>query len=264
MANRALLVGINRFSVSKHDLRGCVNDMMSLRDLLIGSYEFTPADITMLVDADATRAAILGALRTLVRDVRDGDRIVFGAATHGTQKGFGVPGEEDGKNEALVPHDVSYSTLIVDDELFDIIAPAVDGKRASFTAIYDLCHSGTMVRTLDFDKDDGQLVEPVVNRCIDVSSLREVTLRDVQLGPYNVLSACRDEETAADLRDAGGSGRPRGAFSYALHRRLAAMPHATLAQLEVPVLDGIRAVSSHTQTPQYYAVDPALPFLALP
>ena len=262
MANKALLVGINKFSIEKYNLRGCVDDVTKLRALLTDVYGFEAGGVTTLLDGAATRSAILDGLRGLVADAQDGDRLLFAVSSHGTQKGFGVASEPDGKHEAIVPHDVSYNSLILDDELFNIIAPAVDGKRLNFTAIYDTCHSGTMIRELAFDIA-GDPIEPVINRCLHIDELEDMELRAAQLGPYNVLSACKDDETAADLRDAAGSGRPGGAFSTALHERLRAQPDTPLGQLEQPVLARIRALSKHPQNPQYYATDASLPFLVV-
>src|SRR5688572_9205830 len=114
---KALLVGINQYSLAKYDLRGCVPDVHGLRRILIQSLGFDPDAVKLLLDRDATGEAIRSGISNLLAGSSAGDILVFGFSGHGTQKGFGVEGEIDGKNEALVPHDVNYESLITDDEL---------------------------------------------------------------------------------------------------------------------------------------------------
>jgi hypothetical protein len=35
MANRALLVGVNKYKIAGADLSGCVNDVTNMRDILL-------------------------------------------------------------------------------------------------------------------------------------------------------------------------------------------------------------------------------------
>ncbi|MBK5102234.1 MAG: caspase family protein, partial [Desulfobacteraceae bacterium] len=41
MANRALLVGINKYRIPGADLNGCVNDVTNVRDVLLKHFAFT-------------------------------------------------------------------------------------------------------------------------------------------------------------------------------------------------------------------------------
>ena len=41
MANRALLVGINKYRIPGADLNGCVNDVTNVRDVLLKDFGFT-------------------------------------------------------------------------------------------------------------------------------------------------------------------------------------------------------------------------------
>jgi hypothetical protein len=247
--------------------------MESLATLLVSRYEFDEPDIRarMLLNEKATGAAITAGLRDLLQGSQEGDTLVFGFAGHGTQVATtNQQNEPDGKNEAIVPYDLSKQTLISDDiykivtEYFPEGAPS--DTVPSLTVIYDSCHSGTMIRTLGFDPELGDWEEEVVNRHLnyDDELLRELPFpREVKLGPYNVLSACQDEETAADLRKAGDLGTPRGAFSFALHNVLTANPNMPYKDLEEPVLQGIQEVTKHRQNPSYYGVDPEAPLFSV-
>ena len=255
---KALLVGINEYSLSKYNLRGCVADVESLKRLLVQKVGFDDNDIATLLDQEATSVAIKAGLGQLLTGVQTGDVRVFAFSGHGTQKGIDSGNEFDGKDEALVPHDVTYTGLITDDELNRIISPAIpDDGSVSFTAIYDCCHSGTYNREVDlflylnaFATQESE----ILNRCINLPVPGEV--RDVLLGPYTILSACKDEETAADLKTVPDEGTPRGAFSYALHQVLRDNPRPRVRDLEDSVLTKVKAVSSHGQTPQYFSLAP--------
>lgn len=256
MAKKAFLVGINKHSTSpRFDLRGCVNDVDSLKDLLTGTYGFAGADIEISTDSRATRAAILAGLTKLVSSSSAGDTLVFAASCHGTQKGAAVPEESDGLNEALVPYDVSYENLVVDDELYAIVNPYLESRHVSL--LFDCCHSGTMLKPLSFDPCTGGLVEeidfPVLNRCIPMIYPEGAGRREVLIGPSNVLGACQDNETAADLKSVGPAGLPRGAFSYVLHNILRQKPACTMQEAEALLPDGIRQVSKHPQRPSFVA-----------
>ena len=63
---RALCVGINDYPVRGADLKGCVNDAKAWARLLEEHYRFEPANITMLLNKQATKQAILAALDDLI------------------------------------------------------------------------------------------------------------------------------------------------------------------------------------------------------
>jgi metacaspase-1 len=257
MAKRALLVAINQYSIASENLNGCVNDAVSLRQFLMEKRGFDNASIKMLTDSDATSENIKSSLSSFVNDASTGDQLVFGFSGHGVQKGFNVGNEIDGKNEAIVPHDISYNSLITDNELNQIITQKVQDPGIKFSAIYDCCHSGTMIRSISFNSATEE-PDIIKNRCVMNFDLRDINwgTRDAMAGPYNVLSACKDSETAADLKV---NGVYRGAFSFALHNLLNEAPDTPIGDLETSVLQKIKSVSSHTQHPTYYAVDPTLP-----
>lgn len=256
MARRAFLVAINDYKVSKWNLRGCVNDAVALKRILEGQFQFEPQHIAMLLNEHATRAAIIAGLTDLLAAAHAGDKLVFMFSGHGTQKLRQADGEDDSKDECIVPYEINYDALISDDELFSIISPAIT-PGIKFTAIYDCCHSGTLVRETEID-ENGEFIDSVLNRCVFLPDLAELQTRPIQIGPYNVLSACKDDETAADLRSVGERGEARGAFSYSLHQVIQNNNGISFGALETPVLASIRQVSPrHAQEPQYVLVNPS-------
>lgn len=260
MAKLAMLVGINNYKVARYNLRGCVDDVESLASLLKDNYGFNSDSIVKLTNADATRGAIVEGLSSMLASARADDTFVFGFSGHGTQKRASGPEETDQKDECLVPYETNYDSLIEDNELQQIIGQYVGNENFKFTAIFDCCHAATMARELKFD-DDGEIREEVINRCLDMPGIEEVALRSRHIGPFNVLSACQDNETAADVRAVGPSGRPRGAFSYALHKFLRANKDAPASAAESMINSYIGQVSGHTQNPMLQTINAAEPLL---
>lgn len=265
MKRRAFLVGINRYANPEFDLRGCLNDIDSLSDLLVDRFGFARADITTLTDHNATRTGIFAGLADLLSDFDADTMAVFAVSAHGTQVGINVDDEDDGKNEAIVPHEITRQSLILDDELHRTIAPVVSRNGGRFTAIYDTCHSGNLYRTVEFD-EHGRLIPAVINRVVSIERVpfgpNDASVRSLTLPAYDTLSACAEHQTAADLPRVGIAGLSRGAFSYALHECLRENPALSAEDLGPRVLAGIRAVSRHEQTPVYGMADWQRPVIA--
>ncbi len=136
----ALCVGINEYPDPAHRLAGCVADaQMWARSL--GRHGFSAS---LLLDGQATRAAIDRNLRELVSNSRAGDVIVFQYAGHGTYVSDLNGDEEDGNDEALCPVDFANGALYIDDDIAEVLAQVPDG--VNLTCFMDCCHSGSNTR----------------------------------------------------------------------------------------------------------------------
>jgi len=70
---KALCVGINKFkNFPAAALQGCVRDANDMASVLKSFMGFAPADVSMLTDARATKAAIMDDLKELVRGAVQG------------------------------------------------------------------------------------------------------------------------------------------------------------------------------------------------
>ena len=137
---RALCVGINRYPNPAHQLAGCVADARMWADTLT-RLGFTAS---LLVDEQATRAAIDRELNALIGSSRTGDVIVFQYAGHGTHVPDLNGDEEDGQDEALCPVDFAAGALYIDDDIAQAFARLPDG--VNLTCFTDCCHSGSNSR----------------------------------------------------------------------------------------------------------------------
>lgn len=111
----ATLVGCNYFN-TPNELHGCINDVESMRTLLVQRFGFVPEDIVVLTDAPSspvvpTGANIRVALRGMVDRAEPGDVLFFHYSGHGTLIPAVKPHRGRGKREeAIVPVDFNLIT----------------------------------------------------------------------------------------------------------------------------------------------------------
>jgi hypothetical protein len=223
MADRAVCVGINDYPVRGMKLRGCRNDATAWARVLVDHFDVASGDVTLLLDADATKQRILSRLRKMVRDARPGDRLVFTNSGHGTYVADD-DGDEPRYDEALCPYDCA-DQLIVDDDLGAILdeLPA----KVRFTFISDSCHSGTVTRTVPWGPHAGRRIRfanpTMMGRRASVSvARREATRRRTRSEsamPEVLISGCLDSEYAFDAKF---GNRYHGAMTFHALSSLAA------------------------------------------
>ena len=148
MASRAFLSGINDYKTIG-DLRGCVNDTLSLRRLLVDEFGFDPDHIRVRTDAEVTKAELNKGWKWLLKGAKPGDRLVFHFSGHGsyTADTDGEVGEADFKDELLCLYAMDWNdpdTFMLDDELGAWTKQIPDGVDVTF--VLDCCHSGTGTR----------------------------------------------------------------------------------------------------------------------
>jgi hypothetical protein len=145
---RALIVGIDAYE-NITPLDGAVNDARSIQDSLSA---LGVKDITVLLNADASRDAIMAAWQDLIDRSAPDDLLFITYAGHGSQLPERRPGtEEDGKDEVFLLARFSETApnnreRIVDDEISELLEKARD-RTVVFIA--DSCHSGTVTRSFD-------------------------------------------------------------------------------------------------------------------
>lgn len=142
MAKKSLHVGICDYPYDGSDLNGCINDANDWAELLATHYGFNRTDMKMLTDAQATKAGMMTALKSLLAGAKAGDVLVFTNSSHGTYIAD-TSGDEARYDEAMCPYDCGEN-LIVDDELRELFAGVAAG--VSLCVISDSCHSGTLTR----------------------------------------------------------------------------------------------------------------------
>lgn len=236
MTRKALLVGINDYSPvgpGGPDLRGCVNDVRDMAHTLnaLGIVPAAPANMRILTDARATRAAILDSFKWLITGAKRGDVLVFHYSGHGTQIADVSADEIDHKDEAICPHDFATKGLITDDQFRNLLRTLPAGVNLDI--LLDSCHAGTGTRELaamtnasQDEKVTYRYIEPPIDWGYFLEATPNIPTRglfraetdretkDAVLVPglnHVLWGACRDNQTSAE-----GSigGVIRGAFTY--------------------------------------------------
>ena len=159
--DRALLIGIDEYQhVSQ--LRGSKQDVEDMQQFIQSVWGYQSQQIRVLLDASATRRAILSAFDNwLIKGSRPGDRVLFYYSGHGYYVPDDNGDEGDGYDETLCPVEtLDAHSMIRDDE---INARLQRLKDRLVTVIIDACHSGTVTRSLARPKADPTIKIPVFN-----------------------------------------------------------------------------------------------------
>lgn len=161
---KALLIGINYFG-QKGELRGCINDVRNVSEFLETQYHYRPEDMIKLTDDNPnpmnqpTKENIIRAMQWLVRDAQPNDSLFLHYSGHGGQTEDLDGDEEDGYDEVIYPVDFKSAGHIVDDEIhYHVVKPLAPGVR--LTAIFDSCHSGSVLDLPYIYSTKGILKEP--------------------------------------------------------------------------------------------------------
>jgi hypothetical protein len=147
----AFIVGISDYihfdDVEGGDLPGAERDARGIRDALITRSGFPEENVRMLLNHDATRAAIEeGVTGWLASNARPGDHATIFFAGHGSQMWDESGDEDDGLDETLAPADVSPTSTefdISDDTFGEWLASL---PTTNVVVILDNCNSGTATR----------------------------------------------------------------------------------------------------------------------
>jgi hypothetical protein len=158
-ADRALLIGIGTYGSlpEKMFLKGPKNDVPLIEKLLKEKHGYAAEAIRILIDKDATKAAILASIdEWLVAGTQPGDRVYVYFSGHGLQVKDQNGEEEDGLDEALSTFDIAasngdWTNVILDDDIDAMLAKL---KDRAVSIVIDACHSGTISRSLSANVAD--------------------------------------------------------------------------------------------------------------
>jgi hypothetical protein len=243
MNKKALCVGINDYPGTQNDLSGCVNDCGDWADFL-SSRGFA---VTRLLDSQATRAGIKGALAGMLSSCAAGDVAVFTYSGHGSSVVDTSGDEPDGKDETICAHDGN----VTDDELREILDKTPAGVRV--TVVLDSCHSGTATR---FARPGGPKArymppsDPKVRELCERLPSSKAMLSETSMVEV-LFSGCKASEYSYD---AEFGGRPNGAFTRAALDVLKKGGRLTNSDLYAAIKKRLPS-NDYPQTPQFEGSD---------
>lgn len=187
---KAVLVGINYYSVPNARLNGCINDITNITNVITKHFNYKPENITKLTDDNTNpsfipnRANILLQLTQLINNSKNCEEIWFHYSGHGSQVRDKNRDESDGLDEVIVPLDFQKSGFILDDEIYQIIK----NSRCKTILVFDSCHSASIC-------DLQWTFEYMFNSQFKKSSLPSKIVPNPNILCY---SGCKDAQTAAD------------------------------------------------------------------
>jgi hypothetical protein len=256
----AVLVGINKYPDCP--LRGCVNDIIIMRDILVKVYKIPAHQIRLILDERATKDNILERLEWLVDS--EFENKLFYYSGHGAQIPVQTYSntnyEPDSMDELLCPVDFSWEgTYILDNNIEDITKKLKPNHHISM--VVDACHSGsidkakktwdTLIRQIPTPLD---LLSRLSDTSLTASLFDDVKESDIvnkldkdffaslfpdtfippvktpSYSDYNVsvITGCRDDQTSAD---AYFINRYQGALSYVMQNLILRNPGIDLKTL---------------------------------
>ena len=238
----ALLVGINDYASERvPDLRGCVNDVEAMQQLLTSRFGLAAENVLKLTDAQATHEAIKAAIRTqLIEPARKwadagkhepSPSFFFHYSGHGSQAIDETGQEPDGLDETLVPHDSRTEDIydIKDWELGALI-DELTKYTDSVTLVLDCCHSGSGTRDVKITRraEPDMRPQPTQRPASNNTRSLESTPSGWALGQrYVLLAGCRDREESYEYTaQQDNSARHHGALTYFLIEELQSMSTA--------------------------------------
>jgi hypothetical protein len=227
-------------AVAKYPKEGGWSQISSDKDVplitnALKSQGFT--DISLLMDADATKEGIIAAIEELTSKASKGDIVVFHFSGHGQQiQDDNGDEKDDGYDEAIVPYNaqVRYQPGVYegenhlrDDEL-DILFNKLReklGKDGNLLVILDACHSGTATRglakargTMDKMAKPGYKPDETGQKEVGMADVnKNVSARGIaSLASMVVLSGASPHQLNYECRD--DDGNSVGSLSYAFSR----------------------------------------------
>ncbi|KAJ7694620.1 caspase domain-containing protein [Mycena rosella] len=243
----ALIIGINDYwSDDFIPLQGAVNDARAFYQFLVDpskecGLQVPASNIVLLENKDATRANILATFKSHLLenpDIPDHGQtsMVLFYAGHGTR--LKMPENEgtfDGKVEALCPVDertkdttgkYEYVHAIPDYILGWLLSELAETKGPNITVIFDSCYAGGMVRLAGRPRNVSSMSLHVP---LDLDSHlwkdKTTTAQSYSIWApaatsHVLLAACREDETAQEIRytDTSVHGRFTEELLYQLRR----------------------------------------------
>lgn len=230
MNYHALIIGIDQYPLLRRtlpggpllgDLKGCVNDARLIAQVLCQRYLFPAAQVSLLINEQATREGILRGLDDLLHRIDPGDVAVVFYAGHGSQMPDREKTKLSGWDETLVPYDSGRNEQpnrdITDDEL-RLWLLRLTNKPAYVTLIFDCCYSATLHRDA-FAADersverDERAIDELPPSPLTPEQVQQLRAAESQLpsqtdsgawlprsDQYVVLAGCRADETAKEHR----------------------------------------------------------------
>jgi len=206
MTRQAILFGLNYDQTPEASLRGCVNDVTNVKNLLLSTgYKFD--DVKVFTDVDhvnrTTACGILQEMNNLAsRSWKDSLEVAWiHFSGHGCSTRDLTGDEKDGLDECIVPSDFKKNGVVSDDYIRNVLRNF--NPKTKVICIFDCCHSGTI----------GDLKYRYLKSHTNVQL--EHT-NEACSSPVLLISGCKDNQTSADAFNVNNARKYSGAMTSCL------------------------------------------------
>ncbi len=210
-SRRALLIGINDYE-KLTDLRGSLNDIEIVSQVLQARFGFAPAQIVTVTDRQATRDGILKALADLASVTQPDDVVYIHYSGHGSQASDANKDDAtDGMDETIVPQNGRTPNVpdITDDELAVALAKI---RAHEVVIVLDSCHSGTATRGITALRHRSVPAD-TRDELYAATAIKTRSVVPLAGGKHLLMTGAASSEEALD---GPVDGRPQGLFTYSL------------------------------------------------
>lgn len=238
---RAVVVGIDAYFIKP--LKGARADA---EDIAAALRRRGIADVTRLLDQEASRDAVLGAIDAMIARTRKDDLVIISFAGHGVREAWGKshpagtatgephetfilggfsPPDTRGKVDRSRPG--SARERIWGTEMNSRLA-ALQARGARTIFVADTCHSGGLTRRPLLAADPSDLPQRLFSPYAFAEgedplaplagTLPKPVDTDTALADLTFLAAVDKTQASPEVLIPKGTGRPRGALSYAFAR----------------------------------------------
>lgn len=251
MTKHALCIGINDYPGTQNDLSGCVNDANDWAAAL-AARGFA---VNKLLDAQASKAAMVAAITGLIGGAAKGDTVVLTYSGHGTWVPDQNGDEPDQRDEGLCPWDIGQGKVLLDDEISLLFSQRAAGVR--IVLISDSCHSGSVTKgdsaDLDANLPRARFLPPeawMTGTTLPTEMPRKIAGGFTRSGGDLLMAGCLDTQYSWDT---SFKGRPNGAFTYYALKALAGLaPTASYAEWFKKISPAYLPTNQLPQNPQIF------------
>lgn len=264
---RAVFVGIDQYAYGAvqppnlrfADLSGAVGDTRRIREALASSHGLAVGAMPegsncksqglaalTLINACATKAAILAAWQQQLAASKAGDTLLLYFAGHGSRFINEDGSQASGFNSTLMPHDARRPQAMTVTDILDAETRAfinlATSRGVNVVTWFDSCNSGTASR----DGNSASRAAPPLPVAYPVQKARDPSVYG-NLGAYRVhMGGAADGQDATEV---GQVGARAGRFTTALAKALIDTPNASFADLATRVVGEVTRDSGGRQVP---------------
>ncbi len=186
MKQYGVLVGCNNFGVPGAELRGCINDLRSMYEMLATYYNYAGWEFNFLVDGRNTAENQRALIARVIGDAVAGDIVAIHNSSHGTK--VPVNGKIEHANCAYgfdwnrIPE-----TFVLGSQYQALISAAKPGVKVYFTT--DSCNSGEMMtRGLLGPKGNRSITKRFMQQPIDIAwQIEHLAKQGVKSNPRGLV-----------------------------------------------------------------------------